>query len=359
LNIYAILISFLMCATGLLVVYLTATHWDHPGKTIRIKMSEIGYGLLFIVNGFFALVLFRYENISFETGVQLYKWICFIFAAILIFVWVFNVLVTYIRIKRQPELLDVDAEPCRDFDTYFSRLEKTYEIDTGKKDIIKDLSRKFLHFLIIAVVVLSHEYAFSMKDSLASWGMTPLAGRNFVYFTAAFSFILMFTYEDILRVYNFKLLPDWALKWIDKSLELKSEKYTYISSVPFLLSLMIFLLAPFQVLLCACVVSCISDSLASIVGKSFGRHKLKGFGYFPEKSWEGLIAGALSAFVGVYLVFEFYPMAGVTLPWQLGFAGIATVSFIYADCFARYVVDNINNTVLPGAFTWIAILLFL
>lgn len=322
-------------------------------------MSEMGYGLLFIVNGLFALVLFRYENISFETSVQLHKWIFLVFIAILFWVWVLNVLVTFIRIKRRPELLNIDAEPCRDFDTYFSRLESQYERDTGKKDIIKDLSRKMLHFIIIAVVVISHEYAFSMTDTLASLGMTPLAGRNFVYFAAAFAFILMFTSEDILRVYNFKLLPDWALKWIDKSLELKSEKYTYISSVPFLLSLMIFLLAPFQVLLCASVVSCISDSLASIVGKSFGRHKLKGFGFFPEKSWEGLIAGALSAFVGVCLVFEFYPMAGVTLPWQLGFAGIATVSFIYADCFARYLVDNINNTVLPGAITWISMVLFI
>ena len=358
-NIYAIFNSVLICATGLLVICLTASNWDHPGKTIRIKMSEIGYGLLFIVNGLFALVLFRYENISFETSMELHKWIFFVFAAILFWIWVLNVLVTYIRIKRRPELLNSDAEPCRDFDTYFSRLEDQYETDTGKKDIIKDLSRKFLHFLIIAVVVVSHEYAFSMKDVLASWGLTPLAGRNFVYFAAAFSFILMFTSEDILRVYNFKLLPDWALKWIDKSLELKTEKYTYISSVPFLLSLMIFLLAPFQVLLCAAVVSCISDSLASIAGKSFGRHKLEGFGFFPEKSWEGLIAGALSAFVGVYLVFEFYPMAGVTLSWQLGFAFIATASFIYADIFSRYLVDNINNTVLPGAFTWISMVLFL
>ena len=80
-NIYAIFNSVLICATGLLVICLTASNWDHPGKTIRIKMSEIGYGLLFIVNGLFALVLFRYENISFETSMELHKWIFFVFAA--------------------------------------------------------------------------------------------------------------------------------------------------------------------------------------------------------------------------------------------------------------------------------------
>ena len=49
------------------------------------------------------------------------------------------------------------------------------------------------------------------------------------------------------------------------------------------------------------------------------------FGRYPNKSFEGLIAGVLSAFAGVIAVFQVYPMAGVTNLDQIIFGLLAGI----------------------------------
>ena len=344
-SIWAILNTIFFCVYGIGIITLTIKHWDDSRKTSKIKISELIYGAAYIINGF--ILLRAFDTVTPEIQDLLYGIMFIAFVAILCWLWVVNILYTYIRVKRHPELMDEDAPVNRHMESYWEELEKEYEKEQTK-DIVKDLSRKALHFVILFVVILLHELPQNYESQLQSMGLTPLAVRNFGYYTIAFFFLFMFTTADALRVYKFEVLPDWALKWYGKSVEPSTEKYTYISSVPFLLTLMLFIPANFAIVMAACIVSCISDAVASIVGKNFGKRKMTNFGRYPQKTFEGFFAGASSAFLGVVLVFSFYPMSGVTMEWQLVLGLLAALSFIYVDAFSKYVVDNVLNTLIPG-----------
>jgi phytol kinase len=101
----------------------------------------------------------------------------------------------------------------------------------------------------------------------------------------------------------------------------------------------------------------VGDSMASIVGKSMGRHKMK-FGIHPNKSFEGMIAGTLSTFISVVLLFVMYPLAGVNSLLILGIGAIAAMTFAFIDMFGRIFTDNITNTLIPGLIIWGILLLF-
>lgn len=364
-HVFGILCAILLWIYGLAIIALTTSHWSHPYKTIKVKVSEIIYGLAFLLDG--VLLLFVFEGLGLPARSEglLYGLLLLAFGATLAFLWG-DVLYTRARVRKHPELLDqarmrAGEVPVRDFDMYFDQLEALYEKDEAShaKDVKKDLSRKALHLVILGVVIGCHELA----TVAVNWGivqsfqLTPVALRNLLYYTLAFFFVFMFTTADMVRVYRFPWLPDWALKWYGTSVEIKSEKYSYISSVPFLLSLITLVFFPFAIILSAALVSCISDSVASIVGKSWGKHKMAKFGHYPHKSWEGLVGGATTAFLGVYLAFTFYPVSGVT-PWMSAVFGlIAAGCFIYADAFAKYVVDNVLNTLLPGWLIYACVLL--
>ncbi|MBD3352552.1 MAG: hypothetical protein GF364_13775 [Candidatus Lokiarchaeota archaeon] len=356
-NVFGILNMIILMFYGILIMYLTIKHWDHPHKTIKIKISELIYGVAYILNGLLILFIFEIEGLSAENQMVLHGLMFICFSVIIFWLMVPNILRTKLRIKKHPEMMDPDAPLCRHLKGYWERLAKEYEKAEGK-DIIKDLTRKALHFVILAVVILFHELPLIYAEQLESLGYTATAISNFIYIVLAFFFLIMFSTADLYRVYKFENLPDWALKWYGKSVEPATEKYTFISSVPFLLTLILFIPFNFTIVLAAAIVSCVADAAASIVGKNFGKHKMNNFGRYPNKSFEGFYAGASSAFLGVVLAFTFYPISGVTVGWQLAFGIIAAASFIYVDAFSKYVVDNVLNTLIPGLLILLCVVLF-
>ncbi len=361
-NVFAILNASLLWFYGILVISLTVKYWDHPHKTTKIRVSELIYGVAFLLNGIAVLLIFR--DLSEKVQLFIHGALFLVYSLIMAFLWG-NILYTRYRIHNDPELMNKEKMeagevPIRYADMYWDSLENAYKDDEAshKKDVKKDLSRKFLHFVILGVVIGSHELPQLgfMQGFIADLGLTPVAVRNFLYFVLGFFFIFMFATADMVRVYKFEYLPDWGLKWYGTSVEPKTEKYTYISSVPFLLSTMLLIFFPFAVILAACMVSCVADSAASVVGKSFGKHKLENFGIHPHKSVEGCVAGTMAAFTGVIVAFTFYPYPGVTLGFQVLFGLLAALSFVYSDCFAKYIVDNVLNTVLPGVIIGLGVL---
>jgi dolichol kinase len=314
------------------------------------------YGGAFIFNGFIVLFLFKNQGLSPQNETLLYGIMFIGFVFILFWLWVVNILRTAIKVKKHPEMLREDAPICRIFDLYWEKLEKEYK-QHETKDIIKDLSRKALHFVVLAIIILGTEIPKRMEPTLTAWGFTPLAIRNFFYVLIAFFFLFMFTTADILRVNKMEWLPDWGLKWYGKSVEISTEKYTYISSVPMLLTLMMFIPAPFSILMVGAIVSCVSDAAASIVGKNFGKHKMDKFGHYPQKSFEGLFAGVTSAFLGTIIILRFYPLPGVTDNWAIVLGLLAALSFFYIDAFSKYVVDNVLNILLPAVLVYIVYLI--
>ncbi|MHA1820895.1 MAG: hypothetical protein ACTSU2_16870 [Promethearchaeota archaeon] len=349
---YKLATASILFIYALWIALATIRNWDHPKKTFKIKFSELIYAVLYFINGIWTLFLFKGQNLTPDVENRVYMIMFFTFAGILFWLWIPNLLYTYIRVKRHPELLEKGAKVNRNYEECMAEIEAKQALDskeiTNKADFIKDVSRKALHFLIFAVLIVFQVLSVSMQDKLADAGLTPIVMRNFIWWSMAFFFNLMFTTADIFRVYKFKYLPDWGITWYTKSIEPKTEKYSFISSVPFLLTLVLFIFAPFPIVLGLAVVPCISDAAASIIGKSLGKHKMTHFGRYPHKSYEGFFAGASTAFVGVILVFEYFPLPKVSLGVELIMAVMAALAFMYVDAFSKYVVDNVLNTLIPG-----------
>jgi len=342
-NIYAILDAAILWFFGFYVITFTLILWKNPGKTLKIKISELIYGAAFFGNGLIVLNLFSPTEFDSSTLDQLYGIIFWTYFGILAWVWG-NIFFTFIRVKRHPELLAEDAPLCRNFEKYFEKLDAEYKVDS-KKDLKKDFSRKILHFIQFGAIIGLHEI-FSLHI------------RNAVLEAIASIFMLMFASADAIRVVRIQYLPDWALKWYGTSLEMK-EKYTYNSALPFLLAMLLLIQAPIQVILSAGMVACIADAMASIIGKRYGKHKLAHIGRYPQKSFEGLLAGLITSFFGIMTIFLVYPYPGIDALWMITFGLIGTLAFAYNDLFSRYVVDNILNSIVPGAAIWFCIVFLL
>jgi dolichol kinase len=354
-NTFGIIDAAILWFYGLLIAATTIKNWNHSNKTQRVKYSEIVYAIAYELNGFAMLYLFNQTTISNDTETILYLILLVLFVCVLGWLWS-NVLYTSIRIRKHPEILNDNAIPTRNMEKFLKELNEKYDKNPRNDDIVKDLTRKALHFVLLAGVWGLYALPNLIQPTLTEWGLSAIAFRNFSYMAIGFFFIFMFTTADMVRIYKFHLLPDWAMAWYNKSMEPKTESYTYISSIPFVLTLLLFSFFPIQVLLCTCMVSCVGDAMASIIGKSFGKHKMTNFGRYPHKSFEGLIAGVFSSFIGVIIVFQIYPMDGVTNTIEIVLGLLAAVAFIYVDAFSKYIVDNVLNSVIPGVLIYAAIL---
>jgi CDP-diglyceride synthetase len=355
-NEFRILSTLIILSYGFGVLWHLIKYWNNPNK-IRSRNSEIVYVIEFFIIGIYTYFLFSSESISAEVENFLYMSMFIIFLAINFWLYVVNIIPTYLKVKKHPELLEHDPVMTRKYDEFLQILDRKYE-NKKNDDIIKDLTRKALHLVMFSLILGIDWYAHLIEPQLAEFGLTPIAFRNFLYISLAMFFVFMFTIADLLRITKFHVLPDWARKWYSKSLEAKSESYTLISSVPFLLTTLMFINAPVQVLFGASVVSCIADAAASVVGKNFGKHKMKNFGRYPHKSFEGLVAGALFSFAGVILIFKFYPLAGLNEMVIYLCALLSALAFVYIDAFAEKLCDNILNTLVPGLLIWVCIAIF-
>ena len=341
---------------GFAVLYHVVKYWNEPFKR-DVRYSEIVYVISFFIIGFYVLNLFEGQPVETHNLNLLYGIMLGAFVAINFWLFGINIIPEMLKVKKNPELIDNDPVITRDYDKFLADINEKYTTESSE-DIMKDLTRKALHFVLLAIVIGVHELAHYLEPNLAEMGLTPIVFRNFVYIVAAMFFVFMFTTADLIRVANFKILPNWARKWYSRSLEARTESHTLISSVPFLLTLILFINSPVQVLFSAAVVSSVADAMASIVGKNFGKRKLKSFGRYPEKSVEGLVAGAFSTFVGVWLVFQAYPIEGSTNLMVVAVALVCTFAFIYIDAFAKALCDNILNVIVPGLLTAFCIQLF-
>jgi dolichol kinase len=342
---------------GLKMLIHIVNRWEDPVKQAS-KYSELVYVFAFSIIGYYIIILFDKEPMAPRYQLIYHGIMLFAFLAINVWLHLIQIRRERKRLAKHPELIDTDPEFTRNYAEFIKMLDEKYLF--GKSDdIIKDLSRKALHFVLLAVVIGVYELGLFLERDLATIGLTPIAFRNLLYIIAAMFFVMMFTTSDLLRITNFEFEPLWARKWYFKSLEHRTESWTVISSVPFLLTLLLFLFAPLQVLFCAAAVSCIADSVASVVGKNYGKRKMTNFGRFPNKSFEGLLAGTLSAFISVMAVFLFYPVAGLESLHIYAISLLCAFSFIYIDAFSTKLADNILNSLIPGIIVWASLYIFL
>jgi phosphatidate cytidylyltransferase len=92
-----------------------------------------------------------------------------------------------------------------------------------------------------------------------------------------------------------------------------------------------------------------NDTFAYLFGMGFGRHRL--FERIsPKKSWEGFIGGLIMVTVSAYIIFRFFPTAGL-IHWII-FALLTAISSVFGD-FNESLLKRIadikdSGKILPG-----------
>lgn len=328
-------------AYGTAILISLITHWNDDAKKPH-RINEMLYVIFFYTFGISSLFLFEADNLSFTMENRYYMILFLSFLAMDLFWWLFNLGPNVIKCKRNPELYD---------DRRYEEFVKYIKKHQAGSNIKGDLTRKGLHVLMFSIVVGFFVYARADATAIEeNWG-DYWAFCKFMYTLIAYGFVFMFSLADLMRHNMYYALPNWARKWFKTSIAPR-EAYTFISSIPYVLALSLFMFTPHQVLFVATAVSTFADAGASVVGKLTGKHK------FPEhldckKCYEGLFAGSMMAFLSSTMVLILFPFPGQNELFVLAVGSISTVIFALTDLYVRKIADNITNVILPGIATLI------
>ncbi|MEX2716539.1 MAG: phosphatidate cytidylyltransferase [Candidatus Sigynarchaeum springense] len=335
-SLYALPISVMYFAFGVFSTIIAFQHYKDP------KLRECS------INDFLMACIYYFCCITFPfmygtTGISsTWEDTFFLLADILLYGFLLFLTGYIVR-----EIFLARKNPARKEERSYKRL---MEKNAGfAMDPKRDALRKLLHLIPVGVILIIHFLSILLEPSLPL-GVTK---RGFAYFaivTIGYAFVAMFMLAETLRLINYNklfwLTPDWAHKWFASSLK-ESEAQALISSIPVVLCLMPFLFGPFTVFVTVALVESLADASASLIGKKFGKHKIKAC---PHKSWEGLLAGCSVAFAMTLLGFVAVPWPDVS--WlQVIAMGIGNaLVFAAIDIFSKRIMDNILNPLLVGAF---------
>ena len=339
-------------AMGIILLLHTIKWWNNPVKA-NVRFSEILESILFMIIGFYVLTMVSEPS---QTHNILYLIHISIFSMLIIFFLGFNVFPNYIRSKRNP-----DYRKGITYEKFLEKIDKNYNsVEIGKKnDRFKDFSRKLLHFIQFTGIISVNFISNLIVNQNCDWNFTSIEFRNFIFIMIAGFFWIMMMVGDITRITHWEYLPRWGWHWFEKSLEPKKERWTVNGATTMLLANMIWIhpIFPIQVLFITAWVSCIGDAVASIVGKYFGKHKMT-FGNFPQKSYEGLIAGVFTTVLGIIVILNLIPVLGLSNFIIFLIALVCGISFALVDIYSNFICDNLLNGIFTGVITWVLILLF-
>lgn len=211
----------------------------------------------------------------------------------------------------------------------------------------KEMKRKALHLLPVVILFLFWFLALFLEanDILERWNLDKYNFALWCIATVGLGFGILFGIGDLVRLNNFHSLPNWARELYENRLQPK-ELGTYISSSPMVLALSFFVFAPFPLFFSVALISSVSDAVASIVGKRYGKHK---FHEDSKKTVEGYVGGIVSTFIIVVATFwAFLPLYVVELPIILLLGAVASGCFFLVDALAENITDNILNPIVTG-----------
>jgi len=172
------------------------------------------------------------------------------------------------------------------------------------------------------------QYPYKKKDFQAVIDITMFALIGALFFTII---------PDIIRVlwgpeYSFL---NYVTKPVLRNKEINSigPQIFLLIGVSFSYMLYIMGLVHILVLFTGILIACFSDGLAALIGRFYGKHKVKCIGG-DIKSVEGFIAGTSSAFlIGLILLGPIYAL-------------FAALIFFLLDFFPTYIADNILNPIV-------------
>jgi dolichol kinase len=236
------------------------------------------------------------------------------------------------------------------YEDWKAKMIKDYK---GKNDVKADFMRKIMHISTVAGFIALFFIDNAIVDILEPYGW------NHNYFTlfwmVALGFQLLWTMNisDLLRLNKFEYLGKFARGWAEDAIK-PSELDTYTSASSLLLGWLPFAIFGLPFLFAACFIGELSDAMASLVGKKFGKKRNPN----SSKTIEGFIAGALTTYLLVILVNVFVPFPGVSMG-IVHLMGIgAAIIFLLFDIYANVLTDNFYNPFFVGLTIWLIWLVF-
>ena len=311
----------------------------------KIFANELLIGALFLLSGIiFPFMYQAHSNLSPET--LNFLWLSTsLILTIETLVWISILIKNSFKMKRHPELV-------WDYDSFCVEFKANW-----KYDFKKDVERKLLHLLPVAVILVfwSLGVILNALGVLEKWGLDTYSFAFWLIITIGFGFCIMFQVADLARLTKPQLLPGWAQKWYSKSMK-PDELDTFVSSAPMVLSFVPFVFAPFPIFATVALITAVADAVASLVGKKYGKRR---FRENSIKTIEGYVAGAGMTFIIVIIV------AGIYINWMavniviiLTMAIVASIIFFLVDAFlSKSITDNILNPILTGIGMWFILII--
>lgn len=311
----------------------------------KIFTNEILVALLFLFSG----ILFPFMYIAHSDlaqGTLDFLWLTTsVILIIECLIWTTILVKNAGKTKKNPALVWDYASFCEEFQA------------TWKYDFKKDVERKLLHLLPVAVIFFFWTMGMILEafGVLAQWGLDTYSFAFWLIITVGFAFCVMFQFADLARLSKPNLLPKWAQAWYSKSMK-PDELNTFISSAPLVLSFVPFVFAPFPIFAAVALITAGADAAASLVGKKYGKRK---FRESSVKTIEGYVAGAGMTFMIVVII------SGIYINWMavnmviiLSMAIVASITFFLVDAFlSKSITDNILNPILTGVGMWVLVLI--
>ncbi len=352
---YNIVISLLFFSLAILGVIVAKKGFD--SKNIYGGSSTLICGVLF---GFFGVYNLINEILPYPFNGFMVWWFGIIFLIYMSYAILIRRTIKKIEYARNqdPELNTQDMSPLKRY-IVLIRKENPY------KDMISlkmEAIRKSFHSTALLVLIAYYGLFFippltqMVNDGLiisikqmgsfytSLWGSTEL----YPYGTGDLKAIIDLTMFALIAAFFFMILSDlirilWGPEYsifnlLTKSV-LRNKEFNAFGPQIHLISGSIFSyllymmgLIPDIVALSAITVSCISDALAALIGRKYGRHKIICIGG-DEKSIEGFIAGAGSAFlIALFFVGPFYAL-------------LVAIIFFLLDYFPIIIADNVLNPI--------------
>ncbi|MHA1818993.1 MAG: hypothetical protein ACTSU2_08705 [Promethearchaeota archaeon] len=238
------------------------------------------------------------------------------------------------------------------------RQQQIEQYNSFKSNSIKtQIKRKLQHILPGGVVLGFYGLAVVFQDiaQRINWDVWTTA----YYFIAStgITWALMMNIFDIRRLMAWHTLGNFARKWANNSLK-PHELYSTTSAAPMVYAFVPFFALPYpQVLFSITLISGLSDAMAGLIGKRFGKVRSKKPG--SHKTAEGYVAGIITTYILVLLVNYIIPFPGINIMGVHIIAAVTAFSFFIVDKYlSKTITDNVLNPILCG-LTILAVYLIL
>jgi dolichol kinase len=300
----------------------------------RFFINEIIIACLMFFNA--AIYPFLFDNIVLvpDRTHQIFTFVG-LEAVINLAIWV--ILIPYWKIENYVFWKYIVKRPQRTYQEWKDKIRGRW-----KDSPLRDIVRKLIHFAFIPLVVI---YWSKFRNGPppgyeGSWTGIGLA----VYYQAniLYGFLIVMIMFDLIRLSQWKLFGMLPRFWAECTIK-PSELNTFNSSSPMILSMLPFIYFGPQIFYCVVLIAPVSDAMASIIGKNFGK-KRPGH----NKTVAGFIAGAVTTYLLVILVHYMVPFENINL-LEINILAIgAGLAFYLVDKYVITVTDNFANPAIVG-----------